>query len=597
LTRGTTLIIGDEPRVVLPVARSLRRRGIAVLRASLEANAPPLRSRALDWSCSLVRDGTSDAARLASLVDLIRERQVSLVIPTGDGGLRFVAAHEAQLRPLAALSCPAADAVETVLDKPRTLHAAERCGIPVPRSFVLPTLDEALAAGASLRFPLVAKPARKRGAAEFKVRYFGDIAALRAGYAAHPRLGSDCVFQAYVPGVGVGIELLMSDGQPLMAFAHRRIAEYPRTGGVSVLAVEEPLEPALLDASVSLLNQIGWNGVAMVEFRFDRETRSASLLEVNGRFWGSIALPIAAGVDFPFGAWSLAHGLPVEPPRRAPSRARLRWTAGVLLCLHDAARGRDDGLGAASAWSALATALSSLRPGTSDALWSWRDPRPALDELGTTLRTIASDLLKALARRLLPRALVHRVRVYRELGARRGRVYLQRELARAVAPLRLPAAGVRNVLFVCHGNIIRSPMAACSFRRLSTKAVQSAGVRADAGRGADPRAIRIAREFGLDLSPHVSLAVSEDLLRDADLVLVMDARNEAVLLDRHPWARRKIHLLGEFGPTDGLAREIPDPYEGSDDMIRRCYRTIQDCIAGLARAVDAPAQRASGAAS
>ena len=165
------------------------------------------------------------------------------------------------------------------------MRAASECGIPVPRTHSLPRLADAIAARDSLRFPLVAKPASKQVDAAFKVRYYRDVASLEAAYAEREDFGVEYLLQEYVPGEGIGIEVLMVAGEPRLLFAHRRIEEHPRTGGVSILAAAEPAVPELVDASVRLLNHIGWSGVAMVEFRYDRDTRSAVLLEVNGRFW------------------------------------------------------------------------------------------------------------------------------------------------------------------------------------------------------------------------------------------------------------------------------------------------------------------------
>ena len=83
------------------------------------------------------------------------------------------------------------------------------------------------------------------------------------------------------------------------AFQHRRLHEVPLTGGGSSLRVSEAVEPELLDASKQLLGTIGWHGVAMVEFKWQPASRTYNLMEINGRFWGSLPLATAAGANFP----------------------------------------------------------------------------------------------------------------------------------------------------------------------------------------------------------------------------------------------------------------------------------------------------------
>ncbi|HSP19235.1 MAG TPA: polysaccharide deacetylase family protein, partial [Myxococcaceae bacterium] len=104
--------------------------------------------------------------------------------------------------------------------------------------------------------------------------------------------------QGDVPGTGVGVFFLMVNGHPRARFAHRRIHEVPHTGGVSSFR-ESVHFPDVEAHALSVLRRIGWNGVAMLEYRRDARTGDFRLLELNARFWGSLHLALAAGVDFP----------------------------------------------------------------------------------------------------------------------------------------------------------------------------------------------------------------------------------------------------------------------------------------------------------
>ena len=106
------------------------------------------------------------------------------------------------------------------------------------------------------------------------------------------------VVQGHVPGEGVGIFALMVNGHPRARFTHRRIHEVPYTGGVSSFR-ESVRFPDIEAHALSVLRRIGWNGVAMLEYRRDPATRDFRLVELNARFWGSLHLALAAGVDFP----------------------------------------------------------------------------------------------------------------------------------------------------------------------------------------------------------------------------------------------------------------------------------------------------------
>jgi len=154
---------------------------------------------------------------------------------------------------------------------------------------------------------------------------------------------------------------------------------------------------------------------------------------------------------------------------------------------------------------------------------------------------------------------------------------------------------VRYILFVCHGNIIRSPMAAALLRRqlaqfdhLHEISIDSAGTRAKPGR-ADPRACEVATEFGITLESHRTQLLTADVIKQSDIIFVMDFLNEAELLGYYPEAAQKVFVLGEYvqKPGSELA-EIQDPYNGDVADIRRCYHILDDYIQTLTAMLGSP---------
>jgi protein-tyrosine-phosphatase/predicted ATP-grasp superfamily ATP-dependent carboligase len=576
-----TLILGDEPRIIVPIARSLHRQGIPVLVAALDSEARIIRSRAVPRSFRVENS--------SALLDLIRRENVDWVIPSSDSALALVARY-GELSQAAMLSCPPPAAVARVLDKQRTMQAAAECGIETPRGHNLKSLEDLRTARRSLRFPLIAKPASKHAGAAFKIRYYADFERLERDFASDPDYPAKYLLQEYAAGEGAGVELLMHDGRPLATFAHRRILEYPCSGGVSVLAVAEPVEPDLLEMSVRLLNHLGWSGVAMVEFRYDRRARRAILMEVNGRYWGSLGLSIAAGVDFPYADWQRAHGLPLSAAIDGRPRVRARWTAGVLLRIQDAFTPKDDGMPRPARSLELLRSLAALRPGVRDMLWSWRDPRPALDEIKRTAFALARRVVSAALRRALPAPLLRRLKTYRSLEPGASGAYARCQLRRALSISSRPLPrDVHSVVFVCHGNIVRSPMAEALFRQISAIPARSAGLRVVPGRAADPRASRVAPEFGVTLDHHAAAPLTAAMVREAGVIFVMDELNEARLLNRFPEARGKVRLLGEFAPRRLEGDVIADPYEGTEEDIRECFRTLDACINEIAARLESTA--------
>jgi len=136
-----------------------------------------------------------------------------------------------------------------------------------------------------------------------------------------------------------------------------------------------------------------------------------------------------------------------------------------------------------------------------------------------------------------------------------------------------------KVLFVCTGNICRSPIAEGILRTLlSERKIQgietaSAGVMAGDGREPEPFAISISRQNGVDISPHRSSMLTRAMLVEADLVLTMEKMQYLYARGMIPQARDKVFLLVGFGRRN-IEGEIDDP-------IARDIEAYEDCFAML----------------
>jgi protein-tyrosine-phosphatase/predicted ATP-grasp superfamily ATP-dependent carboligase len=534
----------------------------------IHAGPPPATgSRAIRRHCALPDLGSEPETALSGLLDITAETKADYLVPCSDSALQFIVSHHDALARHLKLACPPPGPIRAVLDKERTLAVARALDIPTPVCFEISSPAEISKGSRTLPFPLVAKPAAKDRAARFKVRYFQSSDELAREFATDPDFGRHHLFQEYCAGPGVGVQVLLHRDDPVLTFQHSRLREYPVSGGVSVVAESETVDPWLLEYSLRLLRAIGWQGVAMVEFKHDPATGRVVLMEVNGRFWGTVALPVFCGIDFPYAQWRIDHGLEIAGPSTYSAGVRARWTAGAIQNLGEARHLRD------------------LLPRGRDMLFSWSDPIPAVREN----TAVFVRCLAAMARRVLPEPLRAAARPARRLDVpvklRLWRRRRRREKGRRGA---LPNP-VRRILFLCHGNIIRSPMAEHLCRRLlppgCAVTIRSGGLFAQPGRPADSRAVVIAAEFGIDLAGHCATPVDESMAGEADWIVVMDHFNEAVFLRRFPRAESRLSLLGEFSAEPLPGDEIADPYLGTDDEIRVCYRLIDSCVQRLAAEV------------
>lgn len=146
-----------------------------------------------------------------------------------------------------------------------------------------------------------------------------------------PYLREPSLIQQCIEGEGQGVFALCNSGDPVALFAHRRLREKPPSGGVSVLRESIELPKEMTDHAVRLLKKVGWHGAAMVEFKVERGTGIPNLMEINGRFWGSLQLALDAGLNFPSLLYQLAGRRPIE---MAASTYKIgvksRWLLGDL---------------------------------------------------------------------------------------------------------------------------------------------------------------------------------------------------------------------------------------------------------------------------
>lgn len=364
---GTVLVTDGDERSALAVVRSLGRVGYRVVVAARTTRSLAGSSRFAAVRAA-VPDPLEEPAPFAdAIVALARAEGASRILPIGEAALLSLLERRDDF-PAGAIPWPSLATVRAICDKAQVLDAAVPCGIRVPAQRIL---HDAQGDTSGLRFPVVVKPSRSvageaGGRAKLRVAHAASAAQLQSVLESLPSIAFPVLVQERIVGPGIGVFLLIWDGVVRAVFSHRRIREKPPAGGVSVYRESIAADPALVEKSVALLERFGWQGVAMVEYKVDAATGTPVLMEVNGRFWGSLQLAIDAGVDFPLLLLQCAEGRPPLSPPAWRDDVRLRWWWGEV-----------DHLIARLRHSAAALGLPPGSPGRLEAIGDFlrRDPR------------------------------------------------------------------------------------------------------------------------------------------------------------------------------------------------------------------------------
>ena len=555
------LVLGKDTRAFLSVVRSLGRRGIEVHVGWCEAGAAAAHSRYVGTIHEIPPPTLKDFRWRDRLLEILDRENFDLVIPCNDPSILPLQLHRKDFAPfLDSLYLLDEHAFRIAFDKLESYELARTLGIPVPRRLRASRLEDLASALSSFSLPVLVKPKASftvdRLERKHHVRWARSPQELESLVQALLPWG-DVAIEERVSGRGAGVEVLAHQGQLLVAFQHVRLHE-PPSGGGSSYRRSTALHPELLAATQKFLQALRYTGVAMMEFKIDSDRGTWAFIEINARFWGSLPLALAAGVDFPSHLYEM-------------------WVEGR----RDFAQGYRTGV--------------SCRNLANDFLWMkrnvprWRmpaelvrllplrehsdtfvldDPWPGVAEVWSGVRHVA----RAVGRTLTELALAWTPR------RRHRTTSIRQALQRA-----------SRVLFVCKGNVCRSAFAHRLAERVlpSSLHVASCGYHPEAGRPCPADAVRVAAEMGIDLRPHRSTVLSPGMLRDADIVFVFDHDNYSTLRDRYPWAMSRVHFLGLLG--DPPTAIIRDPYGGSPDDFRVVYEAIRRSVMS---AVSNPGPRA-----
>ncbi len=384
------LITDGNQRSTVAVARSLGRKGLRVIVGEHRSKSLAACSRFCAGEFLYPTPSADPEGFQQALLKHVQERQYKLLIPMTDLTCTLCSEIAEQLRRHVKLALPEGDSYMRASDKAELLKLAQNLGVPIPKTLFPQNPEQLEAVIERLRYPVVVKARRSRVRAGNSFRYghvtYADSRTeLLARFAVSHAEIDGPVVQERIEGPGCGLFALFQNGKPLVMFGHRRLRERPPSGGVSVLRESAPLDRQICDYSTKLLQSLNWTGVAMVEFKLDTADNIPKLMEINGRFWGSLQLAIDCGLDFPYWLYQISQGESPNLPADYSIGVRSRWFLGDLDHLLAIWTKRRKSLALPEGYpgriSALGSFIADCWRSSKTEMWTAEDPGPGRREM------------------------------------------------------------------------------------------------------------------------------------------------------------------------------------------------------------------------
>jgi predicted ATP-grasp superfamily ATP-dependent carboligase len=278
------------------------------------------------------------------LIRTVSSNEYELLVGTTEFTIPLISEWRQELEPHVQIPLPDHTTLKSAFDKSVVTRLAQDLNLTIPPTTFIDDWEKfEKVTRKNRQWPLIIKPRSSVGCKDgrrfgLSVQYAFDPDALRRIYYDLCEQTSWPMLQSYVSGRGVGCFFLIQKGNVVARFQHQRIRDTNPTGSRSSLRVSSSADLSLMDASERLLRAMGWEGLAMVEYRVDSDG-TPYFMEVNPRPWGSIQLAVEAGVDFPLMWYRGVVGQTIEEVKSYHHGIACRYLVGDLTHLESVLRG------------------------------------------------------------------------------------------------------------------------------------------------------------------------------------------------------------------------------------------------------------------
>ncbi|MGK9369471.1 ATP-grasp domain-containing protein [Melioribacter sp. Ez-97] len=319
---GQVFILDGRSRAALSIVRSLGRKGFDITLGE-EFKSFSFYSKFVKKKI-IYPSPSNKKEFLNFILNYIANNKVDLIIPVRDQCTEIISNNLDQISKYTKCVVPPIESFNIARDKEKTLELCRKLSIPHPKSVLSSEINGSLDELKKIfSLPIVIKPRISSGSRGIQV--VNNWSELKYKYQIVSESYPNPIIQEFIPhGGAYGVSLLFNKGNFRAFFTHKRLREYPISGGPSTLS-EGVRFPEIETYAIKLLEELKWHGVAMVEFRIDKRNNNPLLMEINPRFWGSLETAIFSGVDFPYLLYELAMLGDCEEIQNYQLGKKVRW--------------------------------------------------------------------------------------------------------------------------------------------------------------------------------------------------------------------------------------------------------------------------------
>jgi predicted ATP-grasp superfamily ATP-dependent carboligase len=343
------LVLDAENKTALSIIRSLGKRNLEIIAGSFSKFVPGMLSKYTSSKFIYPDPDKNYFIFLKKLKQFINENNIFAIFSATDSTSVILSRHKMELEKLGVKV--AIENWETFIktyDKKKTMEIAEILDIPYPKTYFPNTFEELRVLSKKISYPCVIKPRSKSFWDKSGTLHRTKVT--ENNYARNPielmknykvllkenkfLKNFQPLIQTYVKGNIMDTVLLANNGDIVRYFQNVRLRTVPIKGGAFTLAQGIPENSKMLNYTERLIKEIKWTGPAMVEFMRNDIDDEFYLMEINGRYWGSLPLTIKSGINIPFLHYLQLRGKQLKYKKVFQNHIKLRWLfPGDLLWL------------------------------------------------------------------------------------------------------------------------------------------------------------------------------------------------------------------------------------------------------------------------